>query len=247
MKFLCLPGAPGNADAKRLSSELESDNTAAFHFTQGTIPSLPPPGFDNYFGPFPSFRFLTGDIAWENHPEVIRNFPKKGNPEDSIRAIVGGPAEDSLRCSRESIKNALDQLLSLIDEDEEIEGIIGYSEGAGVGASLVLEEQRRFKMCGRAVRIKCAVFISGWPPIYPKTGEVILADETEEEIRIPTVHVLGANDPFVDGSLALYNLCEADSATMFDHGGGHVIPQEERTLRELAEAVRETVKDGLGG
>lgn len=44
----------------------------------------------------------------------------------------------------------------------------------------------------------------------------MLADECEDEIDIPTCHVVGSNDPWLNGALALYNMCTDDFATLFD-------------------------------
>jgi len=51
-------------------------------------------------------------------------------------------------------RGALDGVFKTIEEDEEIDAIIGYSEGAMVGASLVLEEGLRLQRSGVPRRIK---------------------------------------------------------------------------------------------
>lgn len=49
----------------------------------------------------------------------------------------------------------------------------------------------------------------------------MLADESGEVIDIPTCHIVGCDDPYIDGAMALYSMCDQDSAELFDHGSGH--------------------------
>lgn len=135
---------------------------------------------------------------------------------------------------------ALDALIELLDREGDLDGVIGYSEGARIAGSLVLEEELRQRKTGRTPRIKCAVFLAGWQPVSPKFGEVF-ADETEVRINIPTCHVVGSSDPFVDASLCMYNLCDQDYADLFDHGGGHVLPREKKVVMELADILRDMI------
>lgn len=89
-------------------------------------------------------------------------------------------------------QQVMDYLYETMEKNPDIEGIIGYSEGASIAATLILDEQKRLEETGRARRIKCAVFVTGWPPISPEEG-IILADESELMIDVPTIHVVGAN------------------------------------------------------
>ncbi|PGH05128.1 hypothetical protein AJ79_06876 [Helicocarpus griseus UAMH5409] len=252
MKFLCLPGSFGSANnpaddvqyPERLCDNLESDGTASFLFTQGTVPARPPPGFEDYYGPPPHFQFFHDDATDEEHL-ALRDFIKSDIAEKSMHIL-----QDRLRVHLErrpgALRPVLDRVMQILDEEGDIEGIIGYSEGALVGASVILEEQRRFETIGRPVGIKCAVFLSGWPPFDPKTERFILSDAGScEMIKIHTCHVLGANDPYIDGCMALYNICDPDTANIFDHGHGHTIPQGDRIQAELAEVIREMVSEVL--
>lgn len=65
----------------------------------------------------------------------------------------------------------------------------------------------------------------------------MLADECEEMIDIPTCHIFGSNDPYVHGALALYNMCDPDLAELFDHGNGHVLPRDDKTISELTASI----------
>lgn len=65
--------------------------------------------------------------------------------------------------------------------------------------------------------------------------------EAEDAIDIPTCHIVGCNDPYIDGSITLYDMCNEDKAELFDHGQGHVIPRDPRTLEELSVSVSRIV------
>jgi hypothetical protein len=89
---------------------------------------------------------------------------------------------------------------------------------------------------------KCAIFFAGWPPVRIADGRVktLLADEHDEMIDIPTCHVVGCNDPYIDGAVALYDMCDEDMAILFDHGKGHTVPRDETTVGELAKTIERT-------
>lgn len=70
----------------------------------------------------------------------------------------------------------------------------------------------------------------------------LLADECDDVIDIPTCHVVGCHDPYIDGAMALYNLCEDDTAELFDHGKGHTVPRDTVTLGELSGAVMRLIE-----
>ncbi|KAJ5247160.1 hypothetical protein N7468_002143 [Penicillium chermesinum] len=242
MKFLCLPG--GFSSAKTLQTQLgplcealESHGDAKFHFTQGSVPMYLPDSVQGFFGPPPNFSFAKVD-----RPDLVnsnlRGFPKRDTPEASIKCAWEKAGNPSFSC----IASVMDDLIKILENDNEIEGVMGYSEGAEIAATLLLEEQRRYKESGRIPRLKCAVFLSGWPPVEPVTGGCILADDFEDEvIKIPTCHILGAADPFLDGAMALYNMCDPDTADIFDHGGGHVIPRNRDVVHQVGEVIQEMI------
>lgn len=63
---------------------------------------------------------------------------------------------------------------------------------------------------------------------------------------MPTCHIVGCKDPYIHGAMALYAMCDEDTATLFDHGKGHTVPRDGQTVKELAEAIETTFdKTGL--
>lgn len=88
-----------------------------------------------------------------------------------------------------SAQEAIDYLYDIMEKDGPFEGIIGYSEGATVAATLLLHEQRRYETTGIPTMFKCALFFAGWPPMSPDLNKIVLADESDLTITIPTCHV----------------------------------------------------------
>ncbi|KAG5934393.1 hypothetical protein E4U59_006250 [Claviceps monticola] len=244
MTILCLHGAYGSAlhfetQLRPFIDAVEKKGLARFKWINGGHAATPPPGFDEYFGPEPLYRFIDFDGVSELDDILsrLRDMPQGITAEDAMRKLVG----DKPSFKATAIQNTLDRLMMVLDEDPEITGILGYSEGATVAASLILEEQRRYVEEGRTRRIKSAVFFAGWPPIrlVGDTVECLLADECDTVIDIPTCHVVGCNDPYIDGAMALFSMCDEDSALLFDHGKGHTVPRDPRTLQELVSVVNE--------
>jgi hypothetical protein len=50
--------------------------------------------------------------------------------------------------------------------------------------------------------------------------------------------IVGSLDPYLAGSMALYNICEMDNAYLFDHAKGHTLPRDKDTIRELGDTIR---------
>ena len=71
-------------------------------------------------------------------------------------------SDDSFQSmGNQSAQDALDYLYDIMERDGPFDGIIGYSEGATVAATLLLHEQRRFETHGIEPMFKCALFFAG--------------------------------------------------------------------------------------
>ncbi|KAH8699210.1 putative DUF341 family oxidoreductase [Talaromyces proteolyticus] len=240
MHFLCLHGAIGNIDnisiqLAPLEKELAKDKTATFHYIKAPVTVNPPEGFKECFGPGPHYRWMDdGGSGQDSMLNRIRELPVGHNPEDVMRTLA---SKEVMWKNRDSVMKYLNDML---DTHPEVEGLIGYSEGSAMGATYILDEQDRLERESRPRRIKCALFFTGWPPAAADNS-LVLADESDITIDVPTLHVVGANDPYRYGALALYNVCDPDTAIMFDTGKGHTIPRAGPVISELAFAVQELI------
>lgn len=65
-----------------------------------------------------------------------------------------------------------------------------------------------------------------------------LSNPSCNEKYLLIVLIVGSLDPYLAGSIALYNICDMDTAYLFDHGKGHTLPRDKDTVRELGDTVR---------
>lgn len=174
---------------------MASDNTAELHFVHGPIEAHPPVGFEEFFGVGPYYRFVKANETGKGESDVlerIRNFPKGATAEDQMRELMRGglpsvPTPENV--NNDSAADAMDYLYDIMEKDGPFDGIIGYSEGATVAATLLLHEQKRYETMGIPPMFKCALFFAGWPPMTPEFDSIVLADESDLMINIPTCHI----------------------------------------------------------
>jgi hypothetical protein len=232
-------------------------------FVHGPVEAFPPEGFEDFFGVGPYYRFIKPTETETGENDIldrIRHFPKGATAEDQMRELMRGgmtaaPVSDLDVRSNESVHEALDYLYQIMEKEGPFDGVIGYSEGAAVAATLILHEQRRFEIEGREPMFKCALFFAGWPPMDPELNRIVLADESDLTITIPTCHIsefkptfylpslrsllsVGSLDSYLAGSMALFNICDMDNAYLFDHAKGHTLPRDRHTVKELGDIIR---------
>jgi len=133
-------------------------------------------------------------------------------------------------------------LRSYLSSHGPFDGILGFSQGAGLAAMHIVREGMSPVRQGDPP-FKCAIFISSIavpdPTAFDLRGEIRFLDpEVDKElIQIPTVHIWGAKDELNQGSQVLKKLCVQSMASVFIHDGDHEIPG-----LGAKEAVVETVK-----
>ena len=74
---------------------------------------------------------------------------------------------------------ALDHLYKVMETEGPFDGIIVYSEGATVAATLLLHDQKRAGILGIPSMFKCALSFAGWPPMTPDLDQIVLAYESD--------------------------------------------------------------------
>ncbi|KAH3688707.1 hypothetical protein WICPIJ_000307 [Wickerhamomyces pijperi] len=118
------------------------------------------------------------------------------------------------------------------EHGDEVEGIIGFSQGAGLSG--VIAAQYKEILPG----LKWVILFSGFK-LNPKEYDVLY----ENEIQIPTLHVLGELDTVVDEgrSMRLYNVCKEDQRTLLKHQGGHFVPNSKDFVSKVINWIQ-TVK-----
>lgn len=229
-----------------LMKELESDKSASFYFVQGPYEVSPPPGYEDFYGGPPYYRFIVpseADAETTDVIERIRDFPQLETPEMTMRELMTyGVAKTD-----DSARRTLAYLYEIMERDGPFDGIVGYSEGATIAGTLLLHEQVRERNEGRVPMFKCALFFGGWPPMTPALDGIVLADQSDLMIDTPTCHVIGSLDPYLHGNIALYNVCDPDTAFIFDHAKGHTLPRDKHMVKELGDTIRRMIDEVNGG
>ncbi|KAF3763391.1 hypothetical protein M406DRAFT_261659 [Cryphonectria parasitica EP155] len=267
MRFLCLNGAYGSADKFQVQlapilkelGDVGDGRPSTFYFAHGPCRAVPPPGFEDYFGPAPHYRFIEPDGAASKGQSDdvlsrIREFPECEIAEDTMRELLRGCEDSSesdsdagtptaVATAHRSTNNAIRYILDIVKKHGPFDAVVGYSEGATMAATMLLYQQRQQKRWGTKPLFKYGIFFAGWPPLDPRTHDIILADESDERIETRTLHIVGSLDPYIHGSMALYNVCDMDTAVLFDHAKGHTLPRDKETIRELVDVICETVAE----
>lgn len=188
-------------------TDVGDDQVSTFFFTHGPCKAVPPPGFEDYFGPAPHYRFIEPDVVESQGQSGdvlsrIRDIPECETAEDTMRSLLRGDLNEEssdteseggtptpVAAAHRSTDNAIQYLLQVVKKHGPFDAIIGYSEGATVAATMLLYQQRRQKLWGTEPLFKYGIFFAGWPPLDPKTHDIILSDESDERIETRTLHI----------------------------------------------------------
>ncbi|KAL8694266.1 MAG: hypothetical protein Q9218_001034 [Villophora microphyllina] len=240
MKILCLHGGGANGNVLQTSLapvtyELSKSDDVQFFYLNGPIECPPAFGVAEQFdGPF--YRFFDNDAPHITQiAKVARAVAKSAtSPEDYARQLRkrGWTSVQSDR-----VCDFLEQYVES-HPDAPFDGILGFSEGASVAASLILRRAAQ----GKQDFFRFAIFICATLIFHYNAKDAILADETTERIDIPTANIVGSKDPGRNGSLALYNLCDPSSSSMYDHGNSHTIPWGQKATEGMTEEVRGVIR-----
>lgn len=193
-----------------------------FVFVDAPFPSTPGPGVLPFFedcGPF--FR-------WVAH---------EGDDKKRTRAV----------------------LRAKMDEDGgKFVGVLGFSQGARQAAGILQEQQENGEVEGQEFRF--GILVNG---TYPA---LLLASDSSDpqrqlspmdrsewnesfnpNIRLPSVHIHGAQDPWLKNSRLLARCFDPDTAEVFEFENGHYLPTLKADNEKVADAILGIYHQGLWG
>ena len=90
----------------------------------------------------------------------------------------------------------------------------------------------------------CAALIR---PQAAGSGEQVKIIGSFGSICIPTVHVIGKRDLCCTQSLELVKSCQKGSAQVILTNGGHDVPRDSASVRDIATAIEKTLQVALLG
>ena len=145
-----------------------------------------------------------------------------------------------------SLALALDALATYIEAEGPFAGVIGFSQGTSLAATLIAQS----KSSGKAAPFQFAVFLSGIGAFDP---EALLAENQMRQfdalpdtwpLDIPTVHIWGANDTLWKAQAELLrDLCWPGNRFEYVHRAGHAVPKGRRDVVEMAKVVRRAIDE----
>ncbi|KAL9122901.1 MAG: hypothetical protein Q9187_000552 [Circinaria calcarea] len=137
-----------------------------------------------------------------------------------------------------SREEAYQLIYETIEEDGPFDGIIGFSQGATLTYSFLQHHAKTHPFDPPYSPFRCAVFICGLPPFRLDTRATMLFDDIQTKVSIPTVHIAGKSDDVFKHSLALYDMCKAETSTLLCHSQGHTVPWNRQITVAMANAIR---------
>ncbi|RDL32027.1 Uncharacterized protein BP5553_09429 [Venustampulla echinocandica] len=198
MHFLCLHGLGTNSQVFEVQTaglRYELGDQHTFEFVEGTIPWPMAPGISSLF-----------DTDGSYYSYFDPNSPK-------------------------SALDALHQLDEYVMAEGPFDGVLAFSQGACLAAMHLIRKRQQDSRGGQAQPpFNCAIFLSSIPAYdavaFENRGEVRLLEPATDgqPIQIPTVHIWGQQEDSKKDSELLKELCNAQLATIFVHGGGHEVP-----------------------
>ena len=163
--------------------------------------------------------------------------------------------------SRESCQKGLQDLDAYVTEEGPFDGVMAFSQGAGLAASLIVHRMQR-DVDGERLHptFACAIFFSGGIPEDPRTllsnepRTWMQFEEYAEAIEIPTVHIWGRNDDmYPNFGPVLSRLCKCSEREELIHNGGHEIPgaKDADAVETAAKLINRTLerakRETMGG
>lgn len=131
-------------------------------------------------------------------------------------------------------------------------GLLGFSQGAKIGASLLYRQQQNDAVSdhyyGFSIsepKWRFAVLMAGRAPIVMLEPSALSEQYQTELLRLPTLHVHGLADPGLEHHRRLLtDACDEDSVRLAEWNGGHRIPVKTKDVAsvvfQILDLARET-------
>ncbi|PVH95530.1 hypothetical protein DM02DRAFT_690002 [Periconia macrospinosa] len=178
-----------------------------------------------------TYEFVQGVVPWEL-PSELENL---SDPSETHYAYYD-------LALPESYVTAVDHLKAYIAAEGPFDGVIAYSQGAGVASMLLVRE--KYMNPSEPPPFKVAILfspISVYDPVaYIEKQEVRVLNDVGDgppAIDIPTVIIYGETDRMKDECQGFKAICDPKAVWEFVHEGGHEVPG-----MGIKNAIPETVK-----
>ncbi|KAL9074402.1 MAG: hypothetical protein Q9157_004405 [Trypethelium eluteriae] len=259
-RILCLHGGGTNASIFRAQCRiLRRHLEHSFRLVFPDAPYLSKPGPDVTsvyadWGPFRSWMKPQPDTATAPTPFSI--------PVHRAHDVVMPVHESDATEVIAAIDASLDDAMRADDEagaTGEWVGLLGFSQGAKLAASLLLREQDRMDNAGltdqsrllkssssRVPMFRFAILLAGRGPLVTLDPEIQTFAESKAEVQeailqLPTVHVHGLRDEGLKMHRELRNrCCTKESTTLVEWDGDHRVPIKAEDVEAIVAALMST-------
>ncbi|KAI1385363.1 serine hydrolase FSH [Hypoxylon trugodes] len=218
----------------------------------------------------PYFRFVYAEAPYSSTagPDVMSVYAEHGPFKRWLRWLPDQPETDDYTAIAD-----IDAMLdAAIDADDlagatgPFVGILGFSQGAKMAASILFRQQIRASRLGRAHAgsdFKFGVILAGRAPIVNLdpgvfqssmlvgAGQVGLSRSPDlmelvsgnHILRIPTIHVHGLNDPGLNLHRELLEeYCDPMTTRLVEWSGGHRVPIKGSDVKPLVDQIIDVAK-----
>ncbi|KAK8045424.1 hypothetical protein PG993_005448 [Apiospora rasikravindrae] len=254
MKFLCLHGMGANSDVYEIqmaSIRAKLDSAHEFFFVDGPIECDPAEGVDRVSsGPFLCYYDKPVQERLQRAFDLLDDVIREDGPFDGIFGFSqgGALAASFLLHHRE-----------MHPHDPE-----PFQLAIFMGATLPFDPQSQTRANQYVTSISPqngAVSVRDWNsedlveplPINgliapPAPGDGILRlyhpEREAARITIPTVHIMGTQDPFYPQSVVLSQLCSGH-VDVVEHQEGHILPRNYSFTRQVAVSIEQCIQRAL--
>lgn len=174
--------------------------------------------------------FISGPLVLT--PNDLPFDPDPSQADIDMRAwwVVNEASPDYLKTEK-----AMETVRETLETKGPFDGIIGFSQGAGLTAALTkLIGSEQF--CPNHPKIKFAIMFSSF-----KLNEKMFPGIYDEPFSTPSLHILGSLDTVVseERSMQLYDAWEPSKRTLVKHPGGHYVPSAKPLVQQVLAFVSE--------
>ncbi|KAL8784612.1 MAG: hypothetical protein Q9213_003867 [Squamulea squamosa] len=248
-RILCLHGGGTNARIFRMQCRvLEHSLRHCFRlvYAEGPFPAQPGPDVTSVYRNYGPFK------AWQ----LSTPLPDDRSIEEQDRAVV-----DQISAAMDATMHADDQQ----GATGEWVGLLGFSQGAKIAASILFAQQarrqRRSERNGNWSNFRFGLLLAGRGPLVWLAPELPMPqglvnasrpyntmatdepkfsedDSDDHVLRTPTIHVHGLRDPGLElHRKMLQRYCNPCCATLLEWDGGHRVPIKTKDVHAVVEQV----------
>ncbi|KZL80194.1 citrinin biosynthesis oxydoreductase [Colletotrichum incanum] len=216
----------------------------------------------------PHFRlvFADGPFVCNPHPDIVATYGSYGPFRRWLpwhRSDECIDRDNTVRLIRRQISKAID-IDDFIGGIGEWVGLLGFSQGANISASLLWTQQALSdeSILGRS-NWRFGIIVAGRPPLIALDHRVDLPpgiahaaaigsefedwpDESNVDhvLRLPTLHIHGTMDPGLEHHRRLLNVyCDSKTTRLVEWDGAHRMPLKKSDIDIITQAILELGQD----